>query len=77
VIAGNAAKLDGFIGSGYTEVIDGRRYPVGWEGACGDILGVRTMYPDLTIAIDEQIAEGEWVVTGITTHGTHLGDGWG
>lgn len=37
------------------------------------VLGVRETYPDLHLTIEQQIAEGEWVVTRVTARGTHLG----
>ena len=38
------------------------------------ILGVRGTYPDLHLTIEQQIAEGDWVVTRITARGTHQGE---
>ena len=37
------------------------------------MLGVRETYPDLHVEIEQQIAEGDWVVTRITARGTHSG----
>ena len=34
----------------------------------------RRAFPDLQLAVDEQIAEGDWVVTLVTGRGTHVGD---
>lgn len=65
------------VGEDYTEVMDGRRYEVGPEGAEAHALGVRQTYPDLHLAIERQIAEGEWVVTCITATGTHSGEWMG
>jgi predicted ester cyclase len=58
----------------YAEVMDGRLYVMGLEGAKAHALGVRDTYPDLHLTIDRQIAEGEWVVTCITASGTHSGE---
>jgi predicted ester cyclase len=58
----------------YTEVMDGRRYEVGLEGAKAHALGVRQTYPDLVLTIERQIAEGEWVASCITASGTHSGE---
>lgn len=49
------------------------REVVGVEGCKAHILGVRQTYPDLHVAIERQIAEGEWVATCITAAGTHAG----
>lgn len=37
----------------------------------------RTGFPDIHVTIDEQIAEGDKVVTRWTAEGTHRGDLWG
>ena len=37
------------------------------------LLAVRSTYPDLTLEVGRQIAEGEWVVTCVLARGTHLG----
>jgi predicted ester cyclase len=70
---GNIGHIEEFVSEDYTEVFNGIRHPVGIEGAKAHILGVRQTYPDLHITIENQIAEGDWVVTCITAHGTHLG----
>jgi steroid delta-isomerase-like uncharacterized protein len=37
----------------------------------------RAAFPDLTVTIEEQLAEGDRVVTRWTARGTHTGDLWG
>jgi predicted ester cyclase len=37
---------------------------------------VRDTYPDLHLTVEQQIAEGEWVVTRVTARGTHRGGNW-
>lgn len=66
-------KIENFIAPDYTEVHDGKRHAAGVKGAKAHIIGVRETYPDLSISIERQIAEGEWVVTCITARGTHKG----
>jgi steroid delta-isomerase-like uncharacterized protein len=39
--------------------------------------GVRQAFPDMQIAIEDQIAEGDKVVTRFTSRGTHQGELWG
>jgi steroid delta-isomerase-like uncharacterized protein len=39
--------------------------------------GLRRAYPDLEITIEDQIAEGDKVVTRFTSRGTHQGELWG
>ena len=71
VSTGDIGRVEEFIAPEYTEVWEGKRYPAGIQGAKDHILGVRKTYPDLTIKIDRQIAEGEWVASCITATGTH------
>ena len=47
--------------------------PDGLEGMKEHVLGVRNTYPDLHLTVEQQIAEGEWVVTCVTARGTHQG----
>jgi steroid delta-isomerase-like uncharacterized protein len=37
------------------------------------VIEMRTRFPDLTVTVDQLVAEGEWVVARITSRGTHLG----
>jgi predicted ester cyclase len=37
-------------------------------------LAVRQTYPDLQLTVEQQIAEGDWVVTHVTGRGTHKGE---
>lgn len=71
---GNVDMIGNFISPEYEEVFDGRRYPLGIDGAIQHVLGVRKTYPDLRLSIDNQIAEGDWVATCITAQGTHTGE---
>jgi len=71
VSTGNVERIADFIAPEYTEVYRNVRYPVGIEGACDHVLGVRRTYPDLCLSVGQQIAEGEWVVTQVTMRGTH------
>ena len=70
---GNIDQIERYISVDYTEVFEGKRYPLGINGAKEHILGVRKTYPDLTLTVDHQIAEGEYVATSITAKGTHAG----
>jgi predicted ester cyclase len=74
VNTGDVSKIAEVISNEYVEVMDGKRYSVGVEGAASHVLGVRSTYPDLTITVDRQISEGEWVATCITARGTHKGE---
>ena len=48
--------------------------PSGPEGSKMLISAYRNAFPDLHFTIDEQIAEGDTVVTRWTVHGTHNGE---
>jgi predicted ester cyclase len=65
--------MEKYVSADYTEVFEGKRYPIGIKGAKEHIIGVRQTYPDLTLTIDQQIAEGDYVATCITARGTHSG----
>jgi predicted ester cyclase len=73
VNTGNIEHISDFISSDYVEVFQNQSYRLGIEGAIRHIIGVRETYPDLTMTIEKQIAEGDWVVTCYTMTGTHLG----
>lgn len=74
VSTGAVDEVPRFIASTYEEVHDNRRYGIGVEGAKAHVLGVRETYPDLRLTVEQQIAEGEWVVSRVTMRGTHLGE---
>jgi steroid delta-isomerase-like uncharacterized protein len=48
--------------------------PTGPEGAKQLVAVYRNAFPDLRFTVDEQIAEGDKVVTRWTGHGTHQGE---
>ena len=48
--------------------------PQGIDGLKGIISSLRTAFPDLTATVDEQIAEGDKVVSRVTMSGTHQGE---
>ncbi len=52
-------------------VLNGRRIPIEHLGAMRQSLLSR--FPDFHLTIEDQIAEGDKVVTRVTFHGTHLG----
>jgi predicted ester cyclase len=70
---GNVDKMEDYVSEDYTEIFEGKRHPMGVDGAKEHIPGVRRTYPDLTLTVEHQIAEGEHVATSITARGTHQG----
>lgn len=74
VNTGEVNRLADFLSPDYAEVHDNVRYPIGLDGAEEHVRGVRRTYPDLHLTVEQQIAEGEWVATRVTMHGTHQGE---
>ena len=66
VNTGNVDDLASFISPNYIESHDQTGQSSGLEGAKKHILGVRQTYPDLHVTVEQQIAEGDWVVSRIT-----------
>ncbi len=71
---GDVERLAEFISPHYTEVYLNERHELGVDGALEHVLGVRKTYEGLHLTIDQQIAEGQWVVTCVTMRGTHAGE---
>ncbi|MGI8554251.1 MAG: ester cyclase [Dehalococcoidia bacterium] len=46
---------------------------VGPESVKAHVIEMRSRFPDLTVTVDQLVAEGEWVVARLTSRGTHLG----
>jgi predicted ester cyclase len=67
---GDVSNIQEFISEDYAEVFEGERYEIGIKGAIDHVLGVRRIYPDLKLTIENQISEGEWVVTVYSVTGT-------
>ena len=77
VVAARAVgRLSEFVAPDYVEVFDNVRYPCGVEGAKAHIEGGHETYSPLSLTVDRQIAEGDWVVTQVTVRGTHSGGNW-
>ena len=74
VSTGAIDDLPQFVSPDYVEVHDNRRYAIGLDGVREHILGVRRTYPDLRLTVEQQVAEGEWVVSRVTMRGTHRGE---
>ena len=72
------AYLTHVIGEGNFSIIDDYvAYEPGKQFAIEMITWLRTVFPDLRITIEDQIAEGDKVVTRMTFHGTHRGECFG
>ena len=67
---GDVTNIHDFISEDYVEVHDGERHHIGIKGAIDHVLGVRKVFPDLRLTIENQIAEGDWVATVYSVTGT-------
>ena len=74
VNTGDTREIERFISPDYEEVFDNARFAAGVEGARKHVEGVRQVYADLRLTVEQQIAEGEWVVSRVTMRGTHRGE---
>ncbi|GEM_PF-688740 len=74
---GDVSNIREFISEDYIEVHEGERHRIGIEGAIDHILGVRRVFPDLKLTVDDQISEGEWVATAYTVTGTFKDEWFG
>jgi predicted ester cyclase len=71
---GDVFNISSFISPDYTEIYQDKRYILGIEGATQHILGVRETYTDINLSIEQQLSDGDWVITIYTMTGTHLGN---
>lgn len=74
VSTGEVNRASEFASVHYTEISEGERYEIGLEGLREHILGVRKTFQDLRISVEQQIAEGDYVVSLITATGIHKGE---
>ncbi len=74
---GDISGIREFISEDYTEIFEGDRYPIGIRGAVDHVLGVRKVFPDLVIRIEQQVAEGDLVVSVYTATGTFTEEWFG
>ena len=74
---GDVSDIREFISEDYVEVYEGARYAIGIQGAIDHVLGIRQVYPDLKLTIENQISEGEWVVTIYSVTGTFMDEWFG
>jgi steroid delta-isomerase-like uncharacterized protein len=69
---GNFAILDQIISPDYITYVPGNQQPLrGAQGVKQNLMAFHNAFPDLTIAINDQIAEGDKVVTITTSRGTN------
>lgn len=73
VSTGDLSHVADFVSPDCVEVDGERCVESGLPGMSEHIQGVRSVYSDLRITVDRQIAEGDWVVTQIRASGRHTG----
>jgi steroid delta-isomerase-like uncharacterized protein len=71
---GDLAVVDELLASGYVHHVAGAETVRSSEGMGQFVTGFRSAFPDLKFTIDDQIAEGDKVVTRWTGRGTHQGE---
>ena len=72
--AGKLAVMDEILADGFVNYDAALPEPgVGIDAAKASVSGYRDAFPDLKITIEDQIAEGDSVVTRWTARGTHQG----
>jgi len=74
---GDVSNIHEFISEDYVEVHNGNRHKIGIKGAIDHVNGVRKVFPDLKLTIENQISEGEWVVTVYSIIGTFHNEWFG
>ncbi|MGW8314551.1 MAG: ester cyclase [Bacteroidales bacterium] len=74
---GDVSSIREFIAEDYSEIYEGERHQIGIQGAIDHVLGVRRVYPDIKMTIENQISEGEWVVTVYSVTGTFVNEWFG
>ena len=74
VNTGDFSSLDEFVSSDYRYFEPTLGSITGRDGYRKVISMYRNAFPDMTLTIDEQIAEGDTVVTRFSARGTHQGE---
>lgn len=75
---GNLDVIDEIVAADYVCYDHARPEPVrGREALKQAVTSMRTIFPDFTVTVDDQVAEGETVVTRWTATGTHKDEVFG
>jgi steroid delta-isomerase-like uncharacterized protein len=74
---GRVEKLGEFLAPDYVFRDAPPGAPTGPEGVAGVVKMFRAAFPDLSVTIEDQIAEGDQVCSRATTRGTHEGEFFG
>jgi predicted ester cyclase len=71
---GAVDRVADFVSADCVETDGKVRVVSGVAGMAAHVTAVRSVWEGLTLTIDRQIAEGEWVVTQVTARGIHRGE---
>jgi predicted ester cyclase len=74
---GDVNNIHEFISEDYAEIHNGEIFQIGIQGAIDHVLGVRRVFPDIKMTIEDQISEGEWVATTYSVTGTFTEEWFG
>ena len=74
ISTGDVSSLEQIISPDYVQLYDGVLQLSGWDGARQHVLSVRRLYAELTVTIDRQVAEADWVASQLTMRGVHAGE---
>jgi predicted ester cyclase len=74
---GDITNIHEFISEDYAEIHNGEIHQIGVQGAIDHVLGVRRVFPDIKMTIEDQISEGEWVATTYSVTGTFTEEWFG
>jgi predicted ester cyclase len=70
---GEVDAISNYLSLDYIEVHNNVKKKISIQEAKMNVKGYRVTYPDFKVIINQQIAEGDWVVSCCTVSGTHLG----
>jgi predicted ester cyclase len=73
VNTGDVSGVEDFIGPDYVDHYAGEDAPTGPGVMAEHIRAVRTTYPDLHVTIEQQFADGDFVISRVLARGTHRG----
>jgi len=74
---GDVSNIHKFVSEEYAEIHNGEIFQIGIQGAIDHVLGVRRVFPDIKMTIEDQISEGEWVATSYSVTGTFTEEWFG
>ncbi len=71
---GRLYQLAHFVDADMIDHNRGAEQAAGMPGYAQHLAGVRTTFPDFTLTVEAQFAEGDYVITRVTGRGSHQGE---